>query len=281
MAISDEITAEDLVMTTERLQDKVILIVGGTSGLGLSAASACIAEGARVVVTGRDSEKCDRARNELTENGRADRVLAIPSDAMDAASSNDVVKRAVEKFGRLDGLYHVAGGSGRRAGDGPLHEISNDGWRFTLDLNLSSLFYSNRAAVRQFIEQGTGGSILNMTSVLADSPSPKYFATHTYAATKAGAIGLTKACAAYYADQSIRFNAIAPSLFETPLAQRAVNDDQIMKYVRSKQPLDGGRAGQPSDTDDAVVFFLSDAAKFVTGQVLGIDGGWSVTEGQV
>ena len=262
-------------MAADRLKDKTILIVGGTSGLGLSAAMKCIANGANVVTTGRDPSKCEHAKATLSSDS-----LVIQADAMDSAATQSVIDQAVDRFGRLDGLYHVAGGSGRRMGDGPLHEITDAGWDFTVNLNMSSVFYSNRAAVQQFLKQGTGGSILNMTSVLANHPSPKHFATHTYATTKAGVIGLTKACASYYAGQSIRFNAIAPSLFETPLAQRAVNDETIMNYVASKQPLDGGRAGQPADCDEAVIFFLSDTSKFVTGQTLAVDGGWSVSEGQ-
>ena len=149
----------------------------------------------------------------------------------------------------------------------------------TLRLNLDSMFYSNRAAVRQFRRKQTGGAVLNMSSVLAFSPSPKHFATHAYAAAKAAVIGLTKSCAAYYAREGIRFNALAPALVETPMSRRAAEDSAIMSYIASKQPLDGGRIGRASDADAAIVYFLSDEAKFVTGQVLAIDGGWSVSEG--
>jgi NAD(P)-dependent dehydrogenase (short-subunit alcohol dehydrogenase family) len=117
-----------------------------------------------------------------------------------------------------------------------------------------------------------------MTTVLAFSPSPEFFATHAYAAAKAAVIGLTKSCAAYYATRGIRFNAIAPGLVETPMARRATEDDATMSFIHKKQPLDGGRVGQPTDLDAAVVYFLSDQSKFVTGQVLAIDGGWSVSE---
>ncbi len=106
---------------------------------------------------------------------------------------------AVERFGRLDGLYHVAGGSGRSAGDGALHEVSDTGIDQTIDHNLKSLIYSNRAAVQQFLKQGGGGAILNMGSVLGYSPSPEFFASHVYAATKSAAIGFTKSIAAHYA----------------------------------------------------------------------------------
>jgi NAD(P)-dependent dehydrogenase (short-subunit alcohol dehydrogenase family) len=100
-----------------------------------------------------------------------------------------------------------------------------------------------------------------------------------YSATKAAIIGLTKAAAAYYASHNIRFNAIAPALVETPMSQRAVGDDQIREFIRHKQPLGGGRIGAVGDLDEAAVFFLSDASRYVTGQVLAVDGGWSVTEG--
>lgn len=257
-----------------RLQKKSIVIMGGTGGLGFSAAKACAAEGANLVLVGRNESKLTAALAEL------DTARGIVGDATESTTAERAIQEAVQHFGKLDGLYHVAGGSGRRLGDGPLHDITDEGWQYTIDLNLQSLFYANRAAVRQLLAQGTGGSVVNMSSVLADSPSPKYFATHTYAATKAGAIGLTRAAAAYYASQSIRFNAVAPALVATPLASRALGDAEIMNYVASKQPLDGGRAGHPEDLDEAIVFLLSDAARFITGQVLQVDGGWTVTEGQ-
>src|SRR5690606_18247730 len=105
---------------------------------------------------------------------------------------------------------------GRRAGDGPLHQISDEGWRQTLELNLSSTFITNRAAAQYFLRAGHGGAILNMASVIAFSPSPDHFATHAYASAKAGVIGLTTACAAYYARHDIRFNVLAPALVSTP-----------------------------------------------------------------
>ncbi|MBP86449.1 MAG: short-chain dehydrogenase [Planctomycetaceae bacterium] len=263
------------LVSNKRLENKVVVIVGGTSGLGLSAAKACVAQGACVVVVGRDSAKCQAAVVELGE-----RCRAVTGDAGSADTAEQAVHEAVTTFGDLHGLYHVAGGSGRARGDGPLHEVTDDGWSYTLNLNLDSLMYSNRAATGKLLELGHGGSILNMSSVLASSPSPRHFATHAYAATKAAAIGLTKAAAAYYASKDIRFNAVAPALVDTPLAARAVGDDEIMEYIASKQPLDGGRVGVTQDLDDAVVFLLSDESRFVTGQVLAVDGGWSITDGQ-
>jgi NAD(P)-dependent dehydrogenase (short-subunit alcohol dehydrogenase family) len=256
------------------LQDRCIVIFGGTSGLGLSAARACAGAGAKLVIVGRDRESAASTGAELA----GARVLC--ADATQPNTASEAIATALHEFGRFDGLYHVAGGSGRSAGDGPLHEISDDGWGYTLNLNLTSLFYSNRAATQQFLKQKTGGVVLNMGSVLGFSPSPHFFATHAYAAAKAAIVGLTQSAAAYYAPHNIRFNVIAPGLTQTPMAQRAANDPAIMQFIHSKQPLDGGRIGHPSDLDAAVVFLLSDQSKFVTGQVLGVDGGWCVSEGQ-
>ncbi len=258
------------------LQDKAIVIVGGTTGLGLSAAHACARAGARVVVVGRHPDSAAAAEQAL-----GDRGAAMTGDATHPTTAAAAIDLAIQRFGGFDGLYHVAGGSGRSRGDGPLHELTDDGIDFTLDLNLKSLILSNRAAVRSFLQRGGPGVVLNMGSVLGFSPSKRYFATHAYAATKSAVVGFTRACAGYYADRDIRFNVVAPGLVETPMARRAAGDEEILRFVHTKQPLDGGRIGRADDLDAAVVYLLSDAARFVTGQVLAIDGGWSVSEGQV
>ena len=257
-----------------RLSGKCLVIIGGTTGLGLSAARAFAREGARVVVVGRNTESVEAARQELGPQART-----LVGDACDPTTAVGAIETARREFGSFHGLYHVAGGSGRKHGDGPLHEISDEGWNYTLNENLSSLFYSNRAAAQQFLKQGTGGTVLNMGSVLGFSPSPKFFATHAYATAKAAIIGLTTAAAAHYAPQNIRFNVLAPALVATPMSQRAQGDEAILNFIKTKQPLDGGRIGQPEDLDSAAVFFMSDESKFVTGQVLAVDGGWSVSEG--
>ena len=263
-------------MHTPLLPGKVLVVIGGTTGLGLSAAQAFVAEGAAVIVVGRSADSVAGAEAALGEKGRG-----LSGDAADPSTAPAAIARALEVFGRFDGLYHVAGGSGRKFGDGPLHQITDEGWDRTLSLNLTSLMYSNRAAVQQFLAQGTGGTVLNMGSVLGWSPSREYFTTHAYAAAKSAIIGLTKASAAYYAPQNIRFNVLAPALVETPMARRAAGDEEILSFIRTKQPLDGGRIGQPADLDAAAVYFMSDGSRFTTGQVLAVDGGWTVSEGQI
>jgi NAD(P)-dependent dehydrogenase (short-subunit alcohol dehydrogenase family) len=139
---------------------------------------------------------------------------------------------------------------------------------------------SNQAAIQKFLALNTAGSILNMGSALGVSPSPKFFATHAYAAAKAAAVGFTKSIAAYYAPANIRVNLLAPALVETPMSARASKDPNIQQFIHTKQPLDGGRNGKTEDLDAAAVFFMSEGSKFTTGQTLYIDGGWELSEGQ-
>jgi NAD(P)-dependent dehydrogenase (short-subunit alcohol dehydrogenase family) len=228
-----------------------------------------------VIVVGRNAEHVDEANKKFSAHG-----FAIEGDATNETTAEKAIQFCAEKFGGFDGLYHVAGGSGRKFGDGPLHELTTEGWEKTLHLNLTSLMFSNRAAIKYFMEKKQSGVILNMSSVLAFSPSSKYFSTHAYSAAKSAVIGFVKATAAYYAPYNIRINVIAPSLIETPMSQRATNDETIMQFIKTKQPLDNGRIGVPDDADGAAVFFLSDSAKFITGQVIAVDGGWCVSEGQ-
>ncbi len=262
-------------MMAIELKGKVIVIIGGTTGIGGSAAEACVKAGAKVIVVGRSQESCDLITEKLGTSGKA-----LAADATHIDTADQAIDLALESFGGFHGLYHVAGGSGRKFGDGPLHEITDEGWEKTLNWNLTSLFQSNRAAAKRFLELGHGGSVLNLGSVLGYSPSPKYFSTHAYATTKAAIIGFTKSVAAYYAEKNIRFNVLAPALVETPMAQRAAEDDTIQNFIKTKQPLDGGRISIPSDLDQAALYFLGDGSKFTTGQVLTVDGGWTVSEGQ-
>ncbi len=258
-----------------RLLDKRCLIVGGTTGLGLAAARRFLEEGGRVVVAGRSADKGQASLGELTGD-----VHFLACDAGDEAQVEHLFRETVALLGGLDVLYHVAGISGRRLGDGPLHECTLAGWQATLAANLTSTFLTNRAAIRHFLERSQRGAILNMASVLAFAPSPRHFDTSAYAASKGGILALSKQAAARYAPAGIRVNVIAPSLIDTPMAQRAVNDADIQAFLRTKQPLRGG-PGLPEDCAGAAVFLCSDEASFVTGVVLPTDGGWCVSEGQI
>jgi len=259
-----------------QLAGKRCLIVGGTTGLGRAAARRCLEEGAQVAIAGRSPDKGAAAVAELHPLGPLHFV------AGDASQEEEVARlfgQAEAFLGGLDVLYHVAGISGRRFGDGPLHECTEAGWDATLDANLTSTFLTNRAAIRCFLERRQPGVILNMASVLGWSPSPHYFDTVAYTASKGGILALSKLAAARYAPAGIRVNVIAPGLIDTPMATRAVQDEAIQEFLRTKQPLCAG-PGRPEDCSDAAVFLCSDAARLITGIVMPVDGGWCVSEGQ-
>ncbi len=262
-----------------RLDGKRCLIVGGTTGIGWAAAKRFLDEGAaHVAVVGLDEPRSHEGVRSLMEAaGRS--CLSLGCDARDPKQVDEAFAFAVQVFGGLDVLYHVAGGSGRRRGDGPLHECTDAGWDYALDLNLRSVFLTNRAAVRHFLAQRQPGAILNMASVLALAPSPRHFDTCAYAAAKGGVIALSRLAAARYAAAGIRVNVLAPGLIETPMAERACGDPAILNFLRTKQPLRGG-PGSPADCAEAAVFLCSDAARFLTGVVLPVDGGWCVSDGQ-
>jgi len=261
---------------SDRLKNKRCLIVGGTTGIGLAAAQRFLQEGAQLVIAGRSTEKGKEAVANLKPIGS---IRFVSCDAADPGQVQNLFQEGFAFLHGLDVLYHVAGISGRKHGDGPLHECSLDGWQATIDANLKSMFLTNQQAVRHFLAQRQPGVILNMASTLAFSPSPRYFDTFAYAATKGGIVAMSRLAAASYASNNIRVNVIAPGLIDTPMSERACHDSVIRHFLQSKQPLAGG-PGRPEDCSDAAVFLCSEEARFITGIVLPVDGGWCVSEGQ-
>jgi NAD(P)-dependent dehydrogenase (short-subunit alcohol dehydrogenase family) len=207
-----------------------------------------------------------------------DRLEVILADAREPGVAERAIERCAQRYGQFHALYHVAGGSGRAWGDGPLHTIPLEGWQRTLELNLTTAFLSNGAAIRWFLRENQPGCILNCGSVLANSPSPNLFGTAAYATAKSALLGLTQAAAAAYAPHDIRVNLLAPGLTATPMSLRAQSNPVIQEFITRKQPLDGGRMGRPDDLDAAVIWLLSEGSRYVTGQVIAVDGGWSVSD---
>jgi NAD(P)-dependent dehydrogenase (short-subunit alcohol dehydrogenase family) len=261
----------------DRLRDRVCLITGST-GIAAATAERCAAEGAAVFIVSRSADHALDLAARLEAAGAPTGWAAADLAIEDQADT--AIEAAVARFERIDGLFAVAGGSGRRFGDGPIHELTMDGWERTLELNLRSQALTCRAVVRQMLAQppnssGTRGSILLMGSVTATDPVPAFFATHAYAAAKGATNALMTTMAATYASDGIRVNAVAPSLTDTPMATRAAGDPRIRAFARRKQPL-AGEMMDPDDVAHAAVYLLSDESRVVTGQLLKIDGGWSV-----
>jgi NAD(P)-dependent dehydrogenase (short-subunit alcohol dehydrogenase family) len=265
-----------------RLDGRTCLIVGGTSGIGLASARRFLEEGARVVVGGQSPELGRAAMTRLAPLG------PVWDVAIELASGEPEVARlfafALDTLGgRLDILLHVAGISGRRFGDGPLHECSVAGWDRVMEVNATGVFLTNRAAVRFMLRQpidgsGLRGTVVNVGSVLDRAPAPEHFGTIAYAASKGAVRSLTLAAAAMYAPERIRFNLLAPGLIDTPMAARAVNEPLIRAYVAARQPIAEG-PGSAEDVAEAALYLCEPASRFVTGAELVVDGGWCVSEG--
>lgn len=262
----------------DRLAGRTILVTGST-GIAAAAASLFAAEGARVFVTSRTEAHCA----ELVDRLRATGVEAAyaAADLSHEAQTNAAVAACRAAFGRIDGLLAVAGGSGRRFGDGPVHTLTGDAWDATLALNARSQALVLAAVLRVMLDQppdasGCRGATVLVSSVLATHPVPDLFATHAYAASKGAVDALMRTSAAFYAPHGIRVNGLAPALTDTPMAARAAADLATVAFARRKQPLAGGLI-DPLDVARAALFLLSDDARQVTGQLLAVDGGWSVT----
>lgn len=249
------------------LDDQVWLITGA-SGIGAATARLAAVYGAKVFVCGLDE----------TEN----RQLAAEcgggfhtGDLSITAQAETAVARCISELGPIDALFNVAGGSGRKFGDGPIHLISDAGWERTFEVNLKTMFLMSRTVLRRMMVRESG-AILNMASVTAYSPDRKNFATHAYAAAKGAAIAMTRTMASFYAPHGIRVNAIAPGLVRTPMSLRAQTDERILELMKTKQPL-AGTLLDPDDIARAAVFLLGPSSQMITGQVLGVDGGWEVS----
>jgi NAD(P)-dependent dehydrogenase (short-subunit alcohol dehydrogenase family) len=259
-----------------RLRDRVCVVTGST-GIGAASARRFADEGASVFVVSRRAEHARELAEALSGGGAVGWAAA---DLAEDGAAAAAIAAAVERFGRIDGLFAVAGASGRRWGDARIHELTPAGWDRTLELNLRSQALTCAAVVRQMLGQdpngsGTRGSILLLGSVTATDPAPEHFATHAYAAAKGATIALMRTMAATYLGDRIRVNAVAPSLTATPMATRAARDPSIREYAARRQPL-AGELMDPIEVAHAAVYFLADESRAVTGQLLKVDGGWSI-----
>jgi len=172
---------------------------------------------------------------------------------------------------RLDALVCAHGISGRRLGDGPVESCTEEAWDAVLDANLKSVFLYCRRAIAPLRAAG-GGAIVTVSSVLGLVGGDDDFATHAYAASKAGLVGLTRAMAVTYAKERIRCNVVCPGLIETPMSARAQADERIRARLADLQPLTA-EFGRPEDVASAALYLAT--ALFVTGTVLPVDGGWT------
>lgn len=254
-------------------------LITASTGIGAATARALAVRGWGLFVVSRTAANCEALAAELHELGAEAGFHA--GDLTDPATTAAAVPACVRQFGRIDALFNVAGISGRKFGDGPLHECTEAGWSRTIDANLTTQYRMSRAvlgvmrAQEPDRETGQRGVILNMTSILGIHPEPDNFSAIAYAASKGGIIAMTRAAAALYAPEKIRINAIAPALVHTPMSARASEDPAIVSFVEKKQPLCGGMI-PATDVASAAAFLLTADSRAITGEILEVDGGWNL-----
>ena len=241
--------------------DRVILIFGATGGIGSSLARRLHAEGARLALSGRNTDRLASLSSELD-------APSFPADATVAAEVDDVFAKASETLGPVSGVAHCVGSILLK----PAHLTSDAEWAHTLTTSLTSAFLVVRAAARQ-MARTPGGSVVLVSSVAGQ----RGLANHeAIAAAKSGVEGLVRSAAASYARQGLRFNAVAPGLVRTPLTASITSSDANLKLSTALHPL--GRIGTPEDIAAAIAWLLSPEQSWITGQVLGVDGGMSTVQ---
>ena len=253
------------------LDGLVAVIPGGGGGIGSALAVALAEAGAHVVVAGRTQASLDATVTQVQAAGREG--LAVVADATDEAASQRMVDEAVARFGRLDILVNAVGGGAGKA----LHSAEaypRSDWDWIMDLNVRSTLVPTQAVARQMIAQGEGGRILNISSVRANLGIKAGYSA--YVAAKGAISSLTRQWATEWAPHGIRVNAIMPTFVDTPQVAMLLEDPAFKAGIVSRIPL--GRVGETRDLAGPAIFLCSDAASFVTGQILGIDGGLTATQ---
>ena len=247
------------------LAGKIALVTGGGSGIGRASALAFAREGAQVIVADTDAAGGEETLAQIRQAGGDG--LAIRADVTDAADVAALVERAVAAYGRLDCAHNNAGIEGPRAA---LHEYPEEAWDRVLAVNLTGVWRCMRREIRQMLAQG-GGAIVNTASVAGLIGSSSGICA--YNASKHGVVGLTKTAALEYARRGIRVNAVCPGLVETPMLGRLFGGDAALaERFAATQPT--GRYATPEEVAAAVVWLCSDAAAYVTGLAMPIDGGY-------
>jgi len=254
---------------------RVVVITGALGGIGQASINLFLDQGDMVVGIDVKPSNDPLVLSLLSSYPESFRYEAV--DCTNEAEVESVLERIEKEFGLIEVLFNIAGGSGRRFGDGPLHSLSMDAYRQTFDLNLTTQIVMNKFMVKRWLDANRPGCIINTASVLGMVGGNEMFSTHAYAASKAAIIGMSRAMAIYYAKQNIRVNVIAPGLIETPMSLRAQSDEDILKYMDYKQPIYAHKhtLGNPLSVAKAATFLAAKESDFITGIILPVDGGWT------
>jgi gluconate 5-dehydrogenase len=254
-----------------RLDGRVAIVNGGGGAIGSALGEALASAGARVVLAGRTGERLDVAADRIRSAGGE--ALPIEADVTEEAASQAVVDQAVERLGRVDIVVNAVGGG---AGDAlyPAEAYPRVAWDWIMELNLRSTVVPTQPAVRWMIEHERHGAVLNVTSVRANLGIRAGYSA--YVAAKGAVSSLTRQWATEWARHGIRANAIMPTFVDTPQVASLLADPDFRAGIVSRIPI--GRVGETRDLIGPAIFLVSDAASFVTGHVLAIDGGLTAAQ---
>ena len=244
------------------LDDKVAVIVGGTSGIGLAIAKGMAEAGADVVATSRRTDLVEAAASEIEGRGR--RSLRVSSDVSDRASLQNVLDESIRAFGKVDILVNSAGRTKRA----PTLDFSEEDWNDIIDTNLTGTLRASQIFGRHMLERESG-SIINIASL---STFVALYEVAAYSASKAAVASLTKSLAIEWASRGVRVNAIAPGVFRTALNQKLLDETERGREFLLRTPM--RRFGNVDELAGVAIFLASDAASFVNGEIIAVDGGF-------
>jgi NAD(P)-dependent dehydrogenase (short-subunit alcohol dehydrogenase family) len=245
--------------------DKVVIVTGGTSGIGRATAIAFAEEGANVVVSGR--RETEGAESVALIEKAGGKGLFVRTDVSKEEDVANLVAKTVEHFGKLDIAFN---NSGVHFGNTPLPDSSEEQYDWLFDINVKGVFLSMKHEIPALLKSG-GGVIVNTASVLGTRPVP---GSAVYNASKFAVIGLTKTAALEYATQGIRINAVCPAIIETDMTAGIIANEEVNKHVKALHPMN--RFGQSPEVATAVLYLCSPGAGFSTGVCLPVDGGFTI-----
>lgn len=248
------------------VSQKVVLVTGAASGIGHATARAFARAGARVAVADADAEKAEQTIRQIEEDGGEARAVEVNVSEADSVAA--MVEQVADDFGRLDAACNIAGVESPRL---PAAELEEADWDRLLGTDLKGVWLAMKYELRQMLKQEEGGAIVNMASAFGKVGGPKRPA---YVAAKHGVVGLTRATAIDYAEENIRVNAVCPSFIDTPLHRRIRRPLTMEERYEVIQTYPMKRFGTPEEVAEAVLWLASDAASFVTGEALAVDGGY-------
>lgn len=246
------------------LDGKIALVTGSTKGIGHGLALGLAQAGADLVIVSRIQSDCDRVAREIAALGR--QTMGVGADITRTEQINTLVQRAVSRYGRIDILVNNAGTAITKKAE----DFTETEYDKVVQLNQRAVFFMSQAVGRQMIQQG-GGRIINVASIFGLVGTSRIT---PYCIAKGGVVQMTKALALEWAKHNIQVNALSPGYVLTPMNQADLQDERTYNHILKSTPM--GRLGQIEDMMGAAVFLASEAARFMTGQCLVIDGGWTI-----